>query len=42
MAAPSPSRLLDAIFGMDEEAGDALELYVHRLRKSSRPATPPS
>lgn len=33
-SAVSKPRLLDAIYGMDEEASeDALELYVHRLRK---------
>lgn len=33
-SAVSKARLLDAVYGMDEEASeDALELYVHRLRK---------
>lgn len=33
-SAVSKHRLLDAIYGMDEDASeDALELYVHRLRK---------
>lgn len=33
-SALSKQRLLDAIYGMDEDASeDALEIYVHRLRK---------
>lgn len=33
-SAVSKAKLLDAVYGMDEDASeDALELYVHRLRK---------
>ena len=33
-SALSKQRLLDVIYGMDEEASeDALEIYIHRLRK---------
>lgn len=38
-SAVSKTKLLDAVYGMDEDASeDALELYVHRLRKKLEPS----